>query len=162
MILTLKDYAYLTLLVLALVFGAYEYDHLIDEGINREKAAYALAAQRTEAAAEAKIVNLNVQNAADVAKVKSQYAAQHEADVAQSAADAIRLREYDVYRQAHPSVGCAASGPGAASATAGCGSVDEQRIERLELVANELATAGRQTRDALNSCLANRSLLTGK
>lgn len=161
-IISIRDYIYFTLLLILIVFGIYEYNHLIDEGIARETAAYTLAGQRAEAAAEAKIVNLNIQHAADAVKVKADYEAQHEADVAQSATDADRLREYDIYRKAHPVVGCAAPGTGAATGPVASDNSDDQRLRDVEQLALELAAAGRVTLASLNSCLADRHLLTGK
>jgi len=157
-----KDWVYSGVIVALIAFGVYERNHLIDEGEQRETAAVQAASEKAEAAAEAKIVNLNVQHAAEVASVKGALNVQLQTVSAQHDADAQRLREYDAYRAAHPAMASAQARSGTANAGAAGGVGDDDRLSSLEQVALGLATAGARVNAALTACMADRDGLDGK
>lgn len=161
-VMSIKSYLYIALLLGVIVFGFYERWHLITEGEERQALAAKGASEKAEAAAAAKIINLNMQHAVDLAKVKLTYENQLKADAVQSASDADRLREYDAYRRSHQAVASPAGGSGATPAGGGSSRADDDRFSQLEIVALGLATAGAVTNTALSACMTERDSLTGK
>lgn len=157
-----KDYAWGALVILLISGGIYERQHLIDEGKAKEIVSVKVASEKAEAAAEAKIINLNVAHEADIVKVQKTYEDTAKADAVLHDSDAQRLREYDAYRRIHEAVGSAASG---LQANSGGSKVDpglEQRVTELERLALQLATAGREIEAALAACSTERDSLNGK
>jgi hypothetical protein len=158
----LKAWAIIIGVVALLAFLIWDHYHLINEGVEKEKAAYAAGSAKAEHEAEVKITNLNTQHGNDVADMENRYETTIQADDAAHASDAARLREYDAYRKAHPVLGGPAAGGG--TGTAGEGSADsvDDRFGQLEQVALGLANAGRDLNAALTLCQDDRNKLTGK
>lgn len=158
----IRDYIYLALFLILVGFGVYEHFHLIHEGATHELSTLQKSSDKLNAAADAKIINLNVAHAADLKAIKEKADAQAKIDSASLAGDAERLREYDAYRRSHPSVGGAAPGP----ATSPNGNIspvtDDDRFSRLEQLGLQLAAANAAGKRALTSCMADRDWLVGK
>lgn len=157
-----KDWLYSGIIALLIAGGLYERHHLISEGQAHEIAVLKDSSDKLVAAANAKIVNLNMAHLAQVKSIVGVLNEQQRTNSLQSASDAQRLREYDAYRSAHPAMGSPAlkpkdSGSGVSSAP---GSSDI--VSRLGSVGLELAGAVRDGQNALKSCIAERNDLTGK
>ena len=134
--------------------------HIYHAGENHEIAALKVQSAKLVAQAAAQVAATQNIYETQLVMEKSAYDQSSQAAAAQLAADAQRLRDYDAYRRAHPDVGSA--GQPAASAGTGSPSGSDSILERLEQVAVQLAAATRDTSNALNACIAERSTLTGK
>jgi hypothetical protein len=158
----LRDYIYAAAIIILLIaFGWYTV-HERDVGQAKEIAALRASSDKLLANANKTIATLTAQHAAEVAQVKENLNAQIQAANAQHDSDLQRLRAYDAYRHSHPALPGAVAGPAASTANAsGSGSLDE-RLTSLELVALQLAAAGREVDASLTACLADRNALTGK
>lgn len=158
----IKDWIYLgAILALLAGFGVFVH-HERTVGAAHEIAALQQSSQKLQAAADAKVAQLTAQHTADITANKVVYETQLTALSSQRASDAQRLREYDAYRRARPSVPDTANGPGAATVIPGSAVGSVQRDERLEQVALDLANAAGDAAAALKSCMAERDTLAGK
>lgn len=158
----IKDYLYIGAIAALLGFGIYLREHLIDEGEHKAEAAEVRAADKANAAAEKRVAKLNTDYQSQLTELKSTHEKELATITAQHDSDAQRLRDYDSYRAAHDGIPSQASGPRAEAAGAASPVSDEQRFESLELVALQLATAGKTVNSALTACMADRDALTGK
>lgn len=149
-------------LVGGISFLTYERFHLINEGVEKEKAAFAAGSAQAEKTAENRITALNTQHYQDVADMENRYEHTIQGIEAAHASDAERLRAYDAYRKAHPVLGGASGGTGATPAGDGSPQSVDDRLESLEQVALGLATAGRGLDAALSLCEEDRDHLKGK
>jgi|GEM_PF-6674079 len=160
--LSVRDYVLGAIIALLISGGVYEYHHLIDVGEARKLQQIKETSDKAEAAADAKVAAPTAQHANELTALKETYEKQHANDLAQSASDAERLREYDAYRSSHKVLPSAAGGkPNAAVPAAVYTDLDE-RITRLEVVSSELASSLRSTVDSLRECMTERDSLTGK
>lgn len=155
-----RDWLYLAVILALIGFGVYERNHLIDEGQRHEVTALKESSAKLIAQAQKDIAARDADYAAKVQALEKRYAQEHQNDDAQRASDAERLREYDAYRRAHPTVGSAACGP--CSRPSGSVSVDPdgERFDRLASLAVELAAADSAARTALTACMSERDSLT--
>lgn len=158
----IKDYLYGVALAALLAIGVYERNHLIDEGEHKAELAEVHAADKANAAAEKRVAKLDADYKSQLTELKSTHEKELATITAQHDSDAQRLRDYDAYRTAHNGIPSQAGGPGTETAGAGSPVSDEQRYESLELVALQLATAGKTVSSALTACMADRDALTGK
>lgn len=149
-------------LVGGISFLTYERFHLINEGVEKEKAAFAAGSAKAEKEAADKITKLTADHYDDIATIEANYEHTIQANDAAHASDAERLRAYDAYRKAHPVLGGAGGGTGATPAGDGGAPTVDDRLESLEQVALGLATAGRGLDAALVLCEEDRDHLKGK
>lgn len=157
-----RDYLWAAALVALITFGLYEHHHLIAEGEAIKTAEVNKASLEAQAEADARVAQLTADHVDEVASIKEVHEKQHQVDSALHDSDAVRLRQYDAYRRAHPPVGSSGAGPGADTVgTDGIGG-DDIRFTSLEQVALRLAAAGRNVKSALVACMADRADLTGK
>lgn len=149
------------LAMLGAAFGAYT---IHERNVQHAKdiAAVKESSDKVIAAATAHVADLNTHHAAEVAAITETFNAQHKVDLAQSASDAVRLRQFDALRRQSAGVRGAASGP-ANQATGNGGAVGNDALfSSLEQVAGQLAGSVRDGATALNACMADRDKLTGK
>lgn len=140
----------------------YEHYHLINEGVEKEKAAFAAGSAKAEKEAEDKITANNTAHFNDVATIEGNYERTIQGIDAAHASDAERLRAYDAYRKAHPVLGGAAGGGGDQAPGDDGPSELERRFASLEQVALGLTTAGGGLDAALALCEDDRDRLKGK
>lgn len=151
----------LLIVAIAGAFGTYTF-HERHLGAAAKVAELKVSSDKLVIAATKKVADLTTQHAAQVAAIVGVLDNERKVSVAQSGADALRLREYDTYRSQHPAIRGSATGPGVASAGGGGSSGDDERLTSLEQVALQLATADRDGKNALSACMADRNDLAGK
>jgi hypothetical protein len=157
-----KDLFYGAVIVVLLLFGWHEVNHLKAEGAAKEVTALQVSSAKLTAAAQKQVQETATNYASTLVTVKENLDGQVKAAATQHDIDAQRLREYDAYRRQHPAVASAGTGPSGQSAGSTSAGSDEPRLASLEQVALGLADGGREVSIALTSCVKERESLTGK
>ncbi|MDE2104017.1 MAG: hypothetical protein KGL39_42665 [Patescibacteria group bacterium] len=158
----LRDWLFAIAIALIAAFGIYEHYHLIDVGIQRERAAMQAKSAQAVVRAQKTIILDNQQHAAALAATVKDYAIRTADNQRRLDADAQRLREYDAYRRAHPALASSAHPTLPGSNRTPSSPNYEASFESLESVALGLAGAIGTSDAALTACQQERNSLTGR